>query len=616
MGWSPSRVAGGLALAVGIVVGAFGVYGALLGAAADQPELAAAPPPSLPAPEGEPAPPVRALLLASPATAAYFAALPGANPQGYQSKLDHWTRRLTGAGHAVERIDETGIASAVADGRTVIVAPAAAALPDAAVAALEAAVARGVGLVATWQLALRTPDGGWRGWDALGRLTGATPLADAPAPETLRWVAIRGGTALGAGVPAGARLEIQPYDAPLPVAAAGAAADFVRWGLLPLDAPGGQPVLPAAAVEHGVGRGRVAWLNFDPDSLVPAGADAEWLERLIENALAWTAGRPLAELDRWPDGAQLAAMPSLDTEHQFQQGGRIAARFAAARVPITAFAVSSLAEQQPEVVRALAAAGEVGSHTSDHLPLAERSEAAQQETLEKSRDALRAITGERVVGLRPPEELIDAATFEAARAAGYEYLAGTGDRDRAEPWMVDVGGRAIVVVPRVPRDDYEYIVRTPVEDPAAVRAAVEDDLRQVRCLGGVFMFDFHTQYAADPRIVTAVGALLHRLHEPGTWLATGRDVARWWRWRARAAARVDPHADGTATLAVATGLPAPALGVAVYLPPGTTGAEATAEDGPAPAVVSVEGREGIVRVVWRDVPAGARWRARLRFAGR
>jgi len=514
------------------------------------------------------------LLLRASTTAAHFAAMPGAHPGAYDATIEHWEQRLRGLGYAVTRIDEQALAELGDRAGThrdrVLVAPSAAALDDTTLERLLAAVAQGHGLVASWQLALYGAAGTWRGFGPLETLLGAAPLPDAASPEPvlLRWVTLHAGAAVTAGLPAGARLQIQPFDTPLPLAASSAVADFTRWELLPFGSVE-HPIRPTAIAQARHGKGRVVWLNFEPRALVPHGAGARWLDRLVANAVAWAAGLPLAEVESWPGGARFAAMVGLDTEQDFAVGAEVARRFAGAAMPLTAFAVSSLAGREPQVVRELARAGEVGSHTDDHRPLAGRPLLEQLDQLQRSRAILSELAGQQVVGFRPPEEQVDAATFVAAVRAGYEYLAGTADKDRAVPHLRRVDGRTLVVLPRIPLDDYEFAVRTSEKNPAVVAATVRRDLEQLRRLGGLWLFDFHTQYARAPLLADALDAVLAVRQMPEAWAATGRDIATWWRSRTSvtALARGTRGARGV-TLRIAGGpMPVEQLSIRVHLPP-------------------------------------------------
>jgi hypothetical protein len=172
-------------------------------------------------------------------------------------------------------------------------------------------------------------------------------------------------------------------------------------------------------------------------------------------------------------------------------------------------------------------------------------------------------------------------------------------------------GKAIIVLPRIPHDDFEYVVRRPGDDAAAAWASMRADLRQVQRLGGFYFFDFHTQFWDAPAIRTGVQHLTGLRNLPGVWLATVGEVAAWWRTRSRAAVRVDADADGGMTIEIATGTAVSSLGVAVYVPGDPNGWVVEAVNGPAPAAVVVGGRDDTVRLVYRDLAAGDRRVTRL-----
>jgi peptidoglycan/xylan/chitin deacetylase (PgdA/CDA1 family) len=540
----------GLALAVAIAAAAVLVWILISGAPAGAPTAVVS---ATDVAVAAGAPTGRAIVVESAATRAYFGGVPGARPEAYDSRLAAWEARLRGAGYEVERRDVGALGSAPPGAPTTLVVPAAAALAEPDVRTILAAAEAGAGVIATWQFGLHRPDGSWSGYDALGRLAGVVPLADADAAEAgvPRFVALRGGGPLAAGLPAGARMEVEPYDAPLPVRGPDAAADWVRWEILPFGAPG-HPISPTAVAARRLGRGRVVWLGFDVRAVVRTGDADAWVERLLANALAWVGQRPVVALERWPRAARSASMLGLDVEMDFAAGRAVAAQARAARTPLTAFAVSMLARDDPATVQALAGAGEVASHTHDHQPLAGRGLDAQVRELEESRALLERLVGRPVVGLRPPEERTDAETLVALVRAGYRYVAGLPDKDRAEPSIVGVDGGPLTVVPRVQRDDYEWVVRRPLGDAALVAAAIEADRAYVADLGGVAFFDFHTQYADDPGIAAGVAALLARPLAADEWRATGAEIADWWAQRAAVTAELDPAGPRAAVLRVAS----------------------------------------------------------------
>jgi hypothetical protein len=110
--------------------------------------------------------------------------------------------------------------------------------------------------------------------------------------------------------------------------------EWRRWELLPLDEAAAAPA-PAAVVHRNIGKGRVAWLNFEPATAPPA--SQRTITILVKNALRWTAGIPRVAVDRWPGGAGAALMVGVDTDDHFENATIAADLLAKAAIPGTFF---------------------------------------------------------------------------------------------------------------------------------------------------------------------------------------------------------------------------------------------------------------------------------------
>jgi hypothetical protein len=597
-----------LAVTVLVVSAAALVFVLIMRGRVEETTVASLPPPAL-STRGDVEPPA-VVVLRSTATARYFASLPGSDAGAYQRRIEDWRRRLGADGIAARVLDETALVATALPRDVVLLAPSTAALDDATLAHVNGMVEQGAGLIATWAFGMFDGDGTWRGYEPLRRLAGLELLPAAEQAEAPRFVALHGQTSITAGLPAGARLEVQPYDRPLPLTSSAAVGEYVEWSML-----GRGPDLttpPQTAVARAtMGAGRVVWMNFEPAAVVGGGTSPERLTQLVRNAVAWTSRAPLGALETWPNGARIAASLGLDAEHRFDEGKDVAERLHAARVPFTSFVLTSLADGHPDALRALTAASELGSHTHDHRPLSEQDEAAQRRQLEESRRIVADLTGKTVLGLRPPEEQTNEHTLQALAASGYHYVVGWREKDAAEPWMLQANGKAVVVLPRIPHDDFEYVVRRPGDDVAAAWASMRADLKQVQRLGGFYFFDFHTQFWDAPAIHTGVRHLTGLRNLPGVWLATVGEVAAWWRTRARAAARVDGDADGAITVELASGSAVHELGVVVYVPSDPGGWTVESIRGAAPALSVVGGRDDALRLAYRELGANDRRVTRL-----
>lgn len=355
-----------------------------------------------------------------------------------------------------------------------------------------------------------------------------------------------------------------------------------------------------AVAHRRLGRGRAVWLDFEPVAVVPPSRATA--QRLLRNAVFWAGRRPLAQADLWPGGARVAALFALDTEDQFQNALLAAQILRELDVPLTFFCVSDLARRHSATLARLAQAGEIASHTDDHTVLAGLPQAAQRRHLAASAAALEELSGQRIAGFRPPEERVDGHTFAAAVQAGFEYVAGYTEKDRAEP-IVASGG--LVVLPRIPRDDYDLLVKHGLATEPALIQAVARDLAQLRRSGGLYFFSFHTQNMDHPALRTALRYLLEATSGSDTWRAPARTIASWWRERAGVSVRAELVTGARARLRVTARRAVRSIGVTVYLPRHTARLSVSAELGPRPSEVEVgKGADPAAHLRFANLRAG------------
>jgi peptidoglycan/xylan/chitin deacetylase (PgdA/CDA1 family) len=172
---------------------------------------------------------------------------------------------------------------------------------------------------------------------------------------------------------------------------------------------------------------------------------------------------------QWPGGARCVVLITVDcdgTANEVGQGrspdgayalGAYAQRrgiprlleiFARQGVPATFFTVGYDAEQDPEVVRRIVAAGhEVAAHGYLHESWAVSVEEEAQ-LLRKSHDILSAITGMPPLGWRSPGGQKTGETLAVLRALGYLY--DSSDKDFDRPYPAVVRGRPSLQMVEIP----------------------------------------------------------------------------------------------------------------------------------------------------------------------
>ena len=393
--------------------------------------------------------------------------------------------------------------------------------------AIARATAHGQGLVLTWLTGVR--DGACRtvGYGMLVGLAGAARVDTLhPRPDGYYVTFLRGGP-LATDIPPAARLELAGGNH-VAVRAPSREAYFSDYMLNP-EAVRGEPLLDGA-VDHAIaGRSRVVYWGFDLLRVVPTQWNDTIALLLVRNSIAWAAGTPLVSLQAWPNAKTAAVVIAQDVEAQFANARYALDSLRAAGVPGTYFVVSSLALRHASLTRALAAQGEVGSHTPRHRLLGGATDSTQAAALARTQRELRDVLGHPVSGLRPPEEQFDGHTLSEWSRAGGRYVFATNNGRTASPEIVTVNGRSVVLLGRVLNDDFISVRRAGITDVHVLARDYLAALAKVKALGGLYILSYHSQMLARPELVPALAAVARAAAaDTSLWTATAGQVADWW----------------------------------------------------------------------------------------
>ena len=507
------------------------------------PELAsqpAAPPAPVLGPEAPSAPGgFQVLLFDSPRNAAWFP-----DDDYHPGAVRAWRRLLEASGARVRVIARAPeLAAATPD--QLVVLPETPCLSEEERDALSAHVRRGGSVVADWAVGAR--DGGcrWRGWDVALALAGAEDLREIPSREAL-FFTVPAGIPLSPGLDPGTRVGLRP-DPSLAARIPGARVYWSDWALNPAPDESGGGADAAAVTRWTEEGGRIAWFGFRlGQGATPR--DSVLLERAVRNGVLWAAGRAVAEIAPWPDGARSALMVSVDVEAQAANAAPTADLLAREGVPATWFAVSGEVPAADDLAARLLAAGEIAAQTPDHAPVAGLPPGEQRVRLRRAVAELEDWAGVRPRGLRPPEEAFDVATVEAWGGAGGRYLLALNEARSGSPELHATAGDGppVVLLPRLVKDDYNVFVQEGAIRSDRLAQAYADGMAKLRALGGLAVLSAHTQMLDSPARREALARSATAARGQGDWwLASGGQIAHWWRGRALARVRpLPPGAEG------------------------------------------------------------------------
>jgi peptidoglycan/xylan/chitin deacetylase (PgdA/CDA1 family) len=491
------------------------------------PQLTAAAPGRLPAPE--PAVPAArdrrafdAVVFSSPRNEGFFP-----DSGYYASALEAWRDVVRSAGGVVrEATSAAELREADAD---VIVLAEAPCLSSAEVAAVQAHLRAGGGIVANWAVGARDEECGWRGWGTVAQLTGADDVRELPPRDGL-FLTVPADVPLSVGLDPGTRIELRP-DPSIALRVSGPRVYWSDWALNPAPDESGGGADVAAAASRAPGGGRTAWFGLRLGQAVTP-SDSLHLQRLVENGVLWAAGAPTAAPAAWPDGDRAALVFAFDVEDQPRTALDVAEVLREEELPATFFAVSQIVQGDAELAATLASVGEVGTQTSDHTPLLGLTPQDQRFRLRRAWSDIESWTGTGPAGLHTPEETFDENTLEAWQLAGGTYLVANNEARSASPEVYRLDDGDVMLLPRILKDDYNLIVQDRVIRASVLSQAFVADTRKLHAIGGLAIVAGHSQIMrAGPRL-EAIRAVATAAREQGDWwIARANDVADWWSAR-------------------------------------------------------------------------------------
>jgi peptidoglycan/xylan/chitin deacetylase (PgdA/CDA1 family) len=526
------------------------------------------------------------------------------SPATFDSIVNTWRDELVAIGADVRVVTPSALAAERA--ARVIVIPSSPCMTVATREAIEAAAGRGQGVILTGLAGVYDAGCRWIGYGLIVGMTHATRV-EVLDSRNMVYVVVPAGNPLSADIPPGARVELSPAGQ-IALRHRTREAYYSDYALQPQPA-GAKPLLDGALVRATRGNGRVVYWGFELRNVVPRSWNRAVARLLVRNSVAWAGRLPIDWIEPWPRGRRAAAIFAQDVEYQFDNARYALDSLRAAGIPGTFFLTTKLASRYRRLTRELAAGGEVGTHSSTHTMLGGAPENVQRERLEATQRDLTRLLGSPVAGLRPPGEQFDVATMAAWLAVGGNYVFGANDTRAAAPELLRIGSDTLVLIGRIAGDDFAVAGNAGHHDARLIGSLFLNELAQVRALGGLYPFSYHSQLLARPELVPVVARVARAIAaDTGVWAATTSEVAEW--WRDRAALRTESNVTSNAlVVTVRNRGPRPVSGAVAR----TVLEEPRRVVGATTRLLASEA--GVVRLALPVIPAGATRSFTVRFDG-
>lgn len=330
------------------------------------------------------------------------------------------------------------------------------------------------------------------------------------APTESAYFVTAAGTLLSLGNPPGFRFEFDWEGRYTLARTRWSVATSVDWSLFPTP-DGSDPANNSVIALRTDRDSRMIWFGVNPDDFLVEGDQGKYVKATLFNMLHWLVRKPVAVPCHWPGCNMAAAVVTADIEDKFENADAIALACHKEKVKGSFFLVGSLARDYPEVVAALAANGEIGTHSMKHESFKDVPFEDQLNELVQGKEVLTGQGVPQVVGFRPPMEAYDDNTLKAVASAGLGFIYGNLIYDRAYPVVLRVQGTPIYQFARIVADDYNLVVEKSVTNMTEYKREYLKEFDRIYSMGGLFPFSFHTNYLALKDSVDVVRSVIRQL---------------------------------------------------------------------------------------------------------
>lgn len=505
-------------------------------------------------------------LYSSPITAAFFSA----NGTSYDGLKQRWREYFRSYGRAFREVSRANLIAGLKPG--VLVLGSAALLDEQERKAIEAFAEGGGSILATWGTGVRDGRGHWMGYRFLENLfemkVNAVALTRDNAEISSRFLNPFGDGHLSWSIPAGQRIFLgEVAEMPLRVQSPRLAARYFSWERYPAPKDSNGAV---AFLEKGASR-RV-YFGFSESSW-------EYDERielpnLVDAVMAWLKHEPSIYKGAWPNGKRASQLLEMDSEDKYPNTLAFANHLAAAKFHGTFYSLTGVARQHRELVGKLAERNEIGYHGDVHVGFKGKTAEVQQKRVSAMVTEMQDMVGLRalpkITGFRAPTESSDAITEKLLRKIGVRHnVTGPSASERRVPFFSDAEPGlnpedAIIGLPRTQMDDLNFMgLRVSTEKATELMLRDFDYVFEAGALGVVSV---HSQNYGEGDLMTKMMPIyLQRLrqHADAIWVASGEEIAGWWRARERVIHR--PAKDGSTSLTFEVRAPGNVKGLTFYV---------------------------------------------------
>ncbi len=484
-------------------------------------------------------------------------------PQGstwLNDNINTWKKLISIENYKFKVIDDSTIELGNLYKYQLLILPGSKSLSDKEVMQIKKFLINGGSVFATSGTASYSDDGKWRGWDFLTQTFGLKFTKEISPDEFTKIHTLRGGLPITANIPAGFALRVATWDRPMAVEVLDPRTKQVSfWYNYKLQKGlTREQIKKSAGIAYGsYGNGRFIWMGFDINSIIGVQEDYIYFDKLFKNCMDWLSYKPIAFIKDWPGDYNGAAVLISVLSKNLENENNLLSILKSENVQATFFIRPADAELNKNLVKTLSYYGNIApiinvghlNSVNDTLNKLYNFN-SQLMKFKRAKKILNSSLNSSVTGCMPFYGIYDNNTVRSMIENGYKYIFADSLSGRSVPKSIIFGDSLIVSIPKTARDDYEVIRDFGLTDTTYQYYTYQEDEDRVLFEGGLYTFEFHSDYQCKPEYVNVIKKIIGDLKQKNFWITTASKVEKWWAKRNYIEVRVNQRGEYRIALTV------------------------------------------------------------------
>lgn len=476
-------------------------------------------------------------IYASPASRSYFAAA-GID---YQRNIGTWEGLLR---RYELPFQVANMAEAIEQGSGVLILPSAVALSEREKKAIAQFRERGGSVLATWLAGVRNDAGAWNGFGFMEKTLESKVVGNTEAEADDAYLIPHGDNPVTHGLPAGQRVWTERLKEWYPLRLKGVheAAQVMDWSRTVKPGQTSAVIVYNERREISGQQSRVVVLGY-PEKLWIS-SEPKSMDTMAVDAVRWLMRQPQTYAAAWPHPYTSSMVLAVDASDGMEEtDAALAKKVAALGGKASYFVLTEQAAQSRPTLQAIQAGGHEIAYLGDRFTGFKDEPAARQtERLKVMGEEMKSagITVAANAGFRPPMESFDATTVKLLQERGTGYMVtDSGATEARLPFVAAPGSAAgsapLLGLPRTLNSPDDVLSEG---DAATAMKTFLQEFDMSLNMAGLGILTTPARGSLSEADWTRIFAHI-KSRQKNLWLASGAQVADWWRERERVSVTLD-----------------------------------------------------------------------------